>query len=162
MATQDAATSAELDSDANLYADNATAMVDREFASRAMVFLKATTKQSQDPDDILPHEAGHDVDLSPFYVFASSFPEFLGNSLAGLCPFIQVHCPTLHSGLAPPASIGDSMFAPLQCRRGTDATVLTKPNGSPSSESLPMPRPCCSRWIKHRTAAFQQETKIAL
>ena len=113
MATQDAATSEELDSDANLYADNATAMVDREFASRAMVFLKATTKQSQDPDDILPQEAGHDVDLSPFYVFASFFPEFLGFSRAGVCPFIQVHCPTLHSGLEPPASIGDSMFASL-------------------------------------------------
>ena len=89
MATQDDATSAELDSGANLYADNATAMVDREFASKAMVFLKATTKKSQDPDDILPQEAGHDVDLSPFYVFASFFPEFLGFKRAGVCPSLS-------------------------------------------------------------------------
>ena len=51
---------------------------DREaqLARKALVFFKATTKKSSDRDDILPQEAGSDEDLSPFYIFATSFPEF--------------------------------------------------------------------------------------
>ena len=45
-------------------------------ARAAMCFLQATTKQSSNRDDILPQEAGLDLDLSPFFIFASSFPEF--------------------------------------------------------------------------------------